>query len=160
MIAAVDEKGGIGKNNRLPWHLPSDLKRFKQLTMGHHLLMGRKTYESIGRSLPGRIMLVVSHRHDFAIEGVVVQTSLESAIQYAEAMGENELFIIGGGQIFAEGIKLADRIYLTRVHTDSGADVFFPSINGDGWQVITTQAGEQASGDEYASDFTVLEREH
>jgi dihydrofolate reductase len=160
LIAAVDDKGGIGKNNRLPWHLPSDLKRFKQLTMGHHILMGRKTYESISKALPGRIMLVVSHSQYKLTKDVVYQNSVTAAIAYAEANGENELFIIGGSEIFEQVIDIADRIYLTLVHTDSSADVFFPRITNAEWQAITTLNAARHNGDELVTEFKILQRKY
>ncbi|NJD60450.1 MAG: hypothetical protein C3F13_15830 [Anaerolineales bacterium] len=160
LIAAVDEKGGIGKNHRLPWHLPSDLKRFKQLTMGHHILMGRKTYESIGKTLPGRIMLVVSHRQFDSPVDVIYQNSIPAAIAYAEANGENELFIIGGSEIFAQTIEITDKIYLTLVLTVSKADVFFPRINAADWQTITTLTATRHEGDEFVTEFKILQRKH
>lgn len=160
LIAAVDTKGGIGKENRLPWHLSSDLKRFKQLTTGHYIAMGRKTYDSIGKTLPGRIMLVITHRRDIDINDVILFDSIGSAITYAKDHGENELFIIGGGEIFLDTIDLADRIYLTLVHADCNADVFFPAIRDDAWQVITSMVVDKQAGDDYKTDFKILERKH
>ena len=160
LIVAMDKKGGIGKNNKLPWHLPSDLKRFKKLTMGHHLVMGRKTYETIGRSLPGREMIVVTHQKDYSPEDCRVVSSLEVAIELAKNNHENELFIIGGGVIFNQAIDLADKIYLTTVHTDVNADVFFPRIDFRQWKIIIGEDIRQNETEEFESDFRILIREH
>jgi dihydrofolate reductase len=111
IIVAVDEKNGIGKSGGLPWRLPSDLKRFKKITMGHHLLMGRKTYETIGRPLPGRVMIIVTRKKDYHPEGCIIANSTDVGIDYANRNNESELFIIGGGEIFTETIQLAGKIY-------------------------------------------------
>ena len=129
----MDEKRGIGLKNRLPWHLSADLKRFKTLTMGHHILMGRKTYESIGRDLPGRTMIVVSHRRGYQPEGCLVVSSLQAGLDVAERREESEAFVVGGGQIFTQALDLVDRIYLTQVHTLARCDVFFPKIEPQQW---------------------------
>lgn len=133
ILVAMDERSGIGLQNRMPWHLSTDLKRFKTLTMGHHLLLGRKTYEAIRRNLPGRTMVVVTHKRDYQPEGCFVVNSLQAGLDLAELRGESELFVIGGGQIFAQTIDLVDRIYLTLVHTQASCDVFFPKIDDQDW---------------------------
>jgi dihydrofolate reductase len=156
----MDERGGIGKGDRLPWHLPSDLKRFKQLTMGHHIVMGRKTYETIGRLLPGRVMIVVTHQNDYIAGGCVVINSLSAAIDLAEADHERELFIIGGGEIFRQAIDLADKIYLTTVHTVVDADVFFPKFELGEWEILKSDKITQNESDEYSSDFKILHKMH
>ena len=104
IIVAMDERGGIGLNNRVPWHIPADLRRFKALTMGHHLIVGRKTYESIGRVLPGRTMIIVSRSKDYRAEGCWVVSSLQGALRLAEEGGETEVFIGGGGMIYAQAL--------------------------------------------------------
>jgi dihydrofolate reductase len=129
----MDENMGIGVHNQLPWHLSDDLKRFKALTMGHHIIMGRKTYESIGRQLPGRTMIVVSRNPEYPAEGVLMANSLTGALEQAETRGENEVFIIGGAEIFAQSMAIADHIYLTQVHAIVDADVFFPQFDRDAW---------------------------
>lgn len=133
LIVAMDENRAIGIQNRLPWHLPDDLKRFKTLTMGHHLIMGRKTYESIGQPLPGRIMIIITRQHDYQPDDCLVANSLREAIDLAAARQETEAFIVGGGQIFAQSIDIADRIYLTLVHTRVTAEVYFPEIDRNNW---------------------------
>jgi dihydrofolate reductase len=156
----MDEKGGIGKNNQLPWHLPSDLKRFKNLTMGHHLVMGRKTYETIGKPLNGRVMIVVTHQKGYSPEDCLVVNSLEAAIKLSESNHEKELFIIGGGVIFTQAIDLVDKIYLTTIHTDVDADVCFPKIDLDQWELIAEEDIMKNETDEFESDFKIFIRKY
>jgi len=133
MIVAMDERRGIGLKNRLPWRLPADLKRFKELTMGHHLIMGRKTYESIGRGLPGRTMVVITRNPSFIGDGVLLAHSVEQAIEIAKNRGDIEAFIIGGGEIFTQALPVTDRIYLTQVHAVVEADTYFPELPLNQW---------------------------
>jgi len=130
-IVAVSENGVIGRDNDLPWHLPADLNRFKSLTMGHPIVMGRKTYDSIGRPLPGRRSVVLTRSGEYAPEGVTVVGSLEEALDACE--GESEVFVIGGASLFSEALPRADRLYLTRVHADVEGDTFFPPVDFDRW---------------------------
>jgi dihydrofolate reductase len=160
LIVAMDEKGGIGKNNQLPWHLPSDLMRFKNLTIGHHLVMGRKTYETIGKPLLNRVMIVVTHQKNYSPKGCILVNSLLAAIKLAKGKLEDELFIIGGGVIFKQAIGLADKIYLTTVHTDIDADVFFPAIDHHQWGIISREDSKKSETDEFVSDFKILSRKH
>jgi len=154
----MDERRGIGLHNRLPWHLSSDLKRFKALTMGHHILMGRKTFESINRSLPGRTMIVVTRQADYRPEGGLVVSSLREGLNLAEIQGESEVFIIGGGQIFTQAIKIAERIYLTLVHTVAGCDVFFPEYDEASWQVTDKTSQNASAQDDFSFTFMTLVR--
>jgi dihydrofolate reductase len=154
----MDENSGIGKDSRIPWHLPSDLKRFKSLTMGHLLVMGRKTYEAIGKPLPGRVMVIITRRKKYDLDTCLVVNSLEAAINLALNNHEDELFIIGGGEIFSQAIGLADKIYLTSVHTRMDADVFFPKIDGSIWRLIKSDATTPDEKDEYESDFKIFIR--
>lgn len=158
LIVAMDENGGIGKDNQLPWHLPSDLKRFKRLTMGHYLIMGRKTYETIGKSLPGREMIIVTRQSDYTCSDCKVVNSLDAGIQLAKDNHEKEAFIIGGGEIFGQAINMADKIYLTTVHAQVEADVYFPHLNLDKWEIFEQEEIIQEEGDDYQSDFTMLIR--
>ena len=134
LIVAMDEQRGIGVDGHLPWYLSTDLKRFKSLTMGHHMIMGRKTYQSIGRPLPGRTTIVVTRNPGFQPEGCMVARSLETAIEFARFDNEDEVFIIGGGDLFDQAINMADRIYLTQVHASLKTDVYFPEITPEEWQ--------------------------
>lgn len=158
LIVAMDESGGIGFQGKLPWRLSTDLKRFKRLTMGHHIVMGRKTYESIGRVLPGRLMLIVTRNPSFRAEGSLVVHSLEEALQAAENGKETEIFIIGGGEVFSEAINLADRIYLTRVHAELPADTYFPLFEPSLWHVTELQELDSDPDNEFAHTFMVLDR--
>lgn len=154
----MDEKGWIGHGNRLPWHLSSDLKRFKSLTMGHHLIMGRKTFESIGKILPGRTMVIVTHDARYHSKECIVANSIEEALRIAMEAHEIEVFIIGGGEVFIQTINIANKIYLTNVHVDAKADVFFPKIDSSLWKLVWNEAPSWDEKDEYESDFKVLMR--
>lgn len=158
LIVAVDEEWGIGKENRLPWRLSADLKTFKNLTLGHHLIMGRKTYETIGRPLPGRVSLVVSRNLQYPAPGCLVVGSLEQALQLARQANETEAFVIGGGELYRQAIDLTDRIYLTRVHTRCAADVFFPKIELQDWVEKESAFHAADEKNQYAFTFAVLER--
>ncbi|MEX1247354.1 MAG: dihydrofolate reductase [Anaerolineales bacterium] len=157
ILAAVDERGGIGRHNRLPWHLSDDLKHFRRLTMGHHVLMGRKTYEGAAGKMPGRKLIVLSRNLGFQTADARVAGSLEDGIALASAAGESELFVIGGAQAFAQALPLAQRLYLTRVHADSGADVFFPAFDMDEWQIKDQK--EFSSGPKNDYPFTIMRLE-
>jgi len=154
----MDINNGIGKNNVIPWHLSSDLKRFKKLTMGHHIIMGRKTYESIARQLPGRKMLILSTRPAYEVIDGLVFNSILDAVEYSEKQGESELFIIGGGEVFKQSIKLADRIYLTIVEASVDADTFFPDYDEEEWQLIAYEDFNSTNGDQYPYKYKILER--
>jgi dihydrofolate reductase len=158
MIAALDEMGAIGWMGSLPWHLPDDLKRFRALTLGHHVIMGRKTYESIGKPLPGRSMLVVTHQVDFAAPGCSVVPSLQAGLSLAEQAGETELFVMGGGELYALALPLTQRLYLTRVKTRVQADVFFPRVNLEEWQILETQSHPADDRHAFAFCFETLQR--
>lgn len=139
IIAALDEEGGIGFENQIPWHLPGDLGRFKKLTMGHHLILGRNTYQSIGKPLPGRRMIVLSRNPDYRLAGSLVAGSLQDALHIARDAGESEAFVIGGAETYQEALPLADHLYLTVVHTSVEADTFFPEFEEKDWSLICTQ---------------------
>jgi dihydrofolate reductase len=163
LIAAMDEKGGIGLKDRLPWRLSADLKRFKSLTMGHHLIMGRKTYESIGSILPGRTTIIVTRNPDYTAPGCpgvhcLIAQSLPLALALASDRGDEEVFIIGGGQIFKQSLHLADRIYLTQVHTQVDADTFFPSFDQNQWDEIESSYHPADENNQYPATFKVLSR--
>jgi dihydrofolate reductase len=137
MIAAVAENNALGKNNELVWHLPNDFKRFKSLTTGHHIIMGRKTFESFPKPLPNRTHVVITRQKEYHPEGCIVVDSIEKAIAICP---KNEtLFIIGGGEIYNLGLPYADKLEITRVHHSFEADAFFPEINPDNWQEIHTE---------------------
>jgi dihydrofolate reductase len=158
LLVAMDERRGIGIENRLPWRLSADLRQFKALTMGHHLIMGRKTFESIGRPLPGRTSIVVTRNPAFLPKGCLLANSLESALDLARARGEDEAFVIGGGQIFARALPFADRIYLTQVHATGKADVFFPEFSLEDWVELNSYEHPADEKNEHAFTFRLLER--
>jgi dihydrofolate reductase len=158
IIVAIDRSGGIGKGNQIPWKLSDDLKHFKRLTMGHHLIMGRKTYESIGKSLPGRTTIVLTRNPDFQIEDGYTVHSLEEAIELAESCGENEAFIVGGGEIYQSAIDLADRIYLTQVDAQIDCDVFFPTLNENNWTETYLLFQDKSEANEYPFTISLFKR--
>ena len=144
IIAAVARNGVIGLNNTLPWHLPEDLKRFRALTTGHHILMGRKTYESLGRLLPGRTTVIVSRRPDYRVTGAIVVNSLRQAISACGA--DEEVFVIGGAQLYREALPLANKLYLTRIEQDFNGDTHFPPLDLKRWREVSSEAGLSAHG--------------
>ena len=160
IIAAVAENGVIGRNGKLPWHLSADLRRFKQLTMGHAIIMGRRTWESIGRPLPGRKMIVVSRQPDYRadIAGVEVTASLDDALQRAGAYGEDEAFVIGGAELYREALSHAERLYFTRVRADVAGDTYFPQVNWNQWRLIELQEHAADDKNDYSYDFNIYQR--
>lgn len=133
LIVAVAKNNVIGDGKQLLWHLPGDLPRFKLITTNHHILMGRKTYESIGRVLPNRTNIIISKNKDLKINGAFVFKNPEEAVEFAKEHGEEELMVIGGGTIYKYFLPLADKIYLTKVNRDYKGDVVFPEINMNDW---------------------------
>lgn len=158
LIVAMSENRAIGRDNRLPWHLAADLAQFKRLTMGHHLVMGRKTYESIGRPLPGREMIVVTRQEGYAAPGCAGAPSLEAALALARARGEGEAFVIGGAELFAAALPLAGRMYLTLVHAQVEADAFFPAFDEAGWVELSSWPHPADARNEFPFTFVVRER--
>ena len=148
LIAAVAENGIIGVNNTLPWHLPEDLKRFRALTTGHHIIMGRKTYESINRLLPGRITVIVTRNPDYRVEGALIADSLEQAI--AQCDQDDEAFLIGGAELYEEGMKLADKLYLTEIHATFAGDAYFPIIDFSAWSEVARESHVSENGIGYS----------
>ena len=150
IIVAMAENGVIGRDMDLPWHISADLKRFKALTMGHHIVMGRKTFESIGRLLPGRTTVIVTRQPDYQVDGAVIVNSLEAA--QAAATDDSELFIIGGGQIYEIALPLADRLHVTRVHTEVDGDTSFPAVDWDQWELVSAE--RHGADEKNDHDFT------
>jgi dihydrofolate reductase len=134
IIVALSENNVIGRDNGLPWRLSADLKRLKALTMGHHIIMGRRTWESLGRPLRGRENVVITRDKNFVAEGATVVHSLEEALNISSA--DSEVFIFGGGKVFQEALPKVNKIYLTKVHTTIEGDTFFPEINKDEWTEV------------------------
>jgi dihydrofolate reductase len=161
MIAAVARNGVIGKANDLPWHLPDDMKYFMLTTKGHHVIMGRKNYESLPekfRPLPNRTSIVVTRQTDYKAPGCIIVNHLDDALKLAEKNGEAELFIIGGAEIYVLGMPLADRLYLTEIDTEIEGDTFFPSYKKMEWQEITRQHHATDDRHNFAFDFVVYKR--
>ena len=150
MIAAAAENNALGKNNELVWHLPNDFKRFKNLTSGHHIIMGRKTFESFPRPLPNRTHVIITRSKDYAPEGCIIVNSMEEAI--AACPQEEDVFIIGGGEIYQLGMPFADKIELTLVHHSFEADTFFPNIDEEKWTL--QQSEKQLKDDNHQFDYT------
>ena len=158
IIAALDEQGGIGFENDMPWHIPGDLVRFKELTMGHHIILGRKTSQSIGKPLPGRKMIVLSRNPEFQMAESQVASSLQEALQMARDAGESESFVIGGAEIYRIALPLAEKMYLTHVHTSSQADVYFPDYDLGNWLKICEQTFPESETNPIGYTFTYLIR--
>ncbi len=157
-IVAVAKNNVIGKDNDIPWYLPADLKYFKKITTGHHIVMGRKCYESIGRPLPKRTNVVVTRNPFFIATGCLVTHNVAEAVQLAEANGEEEVFIIGGGQIYEIALPHVDRIYLTEVDLEVEGDIFFPEIDKNNWTLVKETKHQADEKNEYDYTFKILER--
>ncbi len=157
IIAGIGINNELGNNNGLLWQLPNDLKHFKDTTTGHPIIMGRRTFDSIGRPLPNRTNIVITRDAGFNADGIVVAHSFEEAIApYKQT--DQEIFIIGGGQLYAETLPYADKLYITKVNGSFDADVFFPAINPDEWKVVSTEAHGADERHAYAYTFVVLEK--
>lgn len=156
IVVAISENNAIGSKGDLLWRLPADMKRFKEITYGHHVLMGRKTYESIPekfRPLPGRVNIVITRSKSYSAEGCKVVSSVEEGISFARDSGENELMVIGGGEVYKQCFEKADKIYLTRVHNSfADADTFFPSITNNEWR--SEKIFFHKADDKHAYDIT------
>ncbi len=158
LIAALSEQTrAIGKDNKLLWHLEGDLRRFKELTMGHPIIMGSTTYESIGKPLPGRTNIVLTQDKDYAPEGVTVCYSVEEALGTARAQNEEEVFVIGGGMVYTQTIQHADKLYLTLVDDAADGDTFFPDYQSLGFEEV---ASEQHNEHSPPFRYALLERAH
>jgi dihydrofolate reductase len=159
VILAVADNGVLGKNNALPWHLPEDLQYFKRVTLGKPIVMGRKTFESIGRPLPGRTNIVVSRTPGYCALGVEVIPSLPEAIELAASIagadGQQELMVIGGAAIYAVAIPLAQRLYITEIHSSPEGDVYLPEVDWNEWQEMSR---EYHSAEALSYSFVIYER--
>ena len=162
IIVAQAQNRVIGINNNLPWHLPEDLRYFKQVTMGKPIIMGRKTFDSIGRPLPGRTNIVITRDGSYQPEGVKVVNSLEAARELAESIctidGCDEAMVIGGAQIYEQALSLADRLYLTQVHADVNGDAWFPEFHPGDWMEMGRDDFAASGHNPYDYSFIVLQR--
>lgn len=156
MIAAAAENNALGKENDLVWHLPDDFKRFKKLTSGHHIIMGRKTFESFPQPLPNRTHIIITRNKDYKAKGAVVVHSLERAIEIAN--GDSQPFIIGGGEIYKQALPYSDKIELTRVHSEFEADTFFPEIDENNWKLVKEEFHPADEKHEHAFTYLTYER--
>lgn len=158
LIVAAAENNAIGKDNQLLWHLPNDLKFFKNTTWGMPVVMGRKTFEAVNKPLPGRINIVITRQADWKADNVITATDLQDALQKAKATNCNEIFVIGGGEIYKQSMEIADKIYITRVHTALDGDTFFPAIDEAIWKQTTLQEFAADDKHKYAYSFQIWER--
>ena len=156
LIAALARNQVIGDGNRMPWRLPEYLKRFKALTYGHPVIMGRKTWESLGRPLPGRTNIVVSRSADFSAAGATLAASLEEALATAAATGSDEIFIIGGAEIYRQALPVVQRLQLTEIDRDYSGDAFFPALDREAWRETAREAHHAEALFDYA--FVTYER--
>ncbi len=152
----MSENRVIGRDGQLPWHLSADLRRFKRLTMGHHIIMGRKTFESIGRLLPGRITIVVTRQVGYDAGEALVAHGIDEAIRLAD--GDDEAFIIGGEEVYRQALRMVDRIHLTQVHAEIHGDAVFPNLQFDDWQLVEQSRHPADEQNEYEHTFLVYDR--
>ncbi len=157
IVVAMAKNNAIGKDNQLLWHLPSDLKHFKELTSGHPIIMGRKTFESIGKPLPNRTNIVISRKKDWFQEGILIVGSIKEAVKFARKIDE-EIFIIGGGNIYEQTMEISDKIELTLVDAQPEADVFFPKISLSEWRKTNELCFEKDEKNQYDFCFQTFEK--
>lgn len=157
IIVAMSENRVIGRDGDLPWHISTDLKRFKQITTGHTVIMGRKTYESVGKPLPNRTNIVITRQLNYNPAGVSIAASLDNAMKSAEE-SEDEIFIIGGGEIYKQAVEKSHRLYLTIIQAEIEGDTFFPEINEEEWKVVEEERHPADKKNDYPFTFKTLER--
>jgi dihydrofolate reductase len=150
MIAAVAENNALGKNNEMVWHLPNDFKRFKSVTTGHHIIMGRKTFDSFIKPLPNRTHIIITRQKDYKAEGCLIVDSMEKALEICPA--NEDVFIIGGGEIYSLGLPYADKLDITTVHHTFEADAYFPEINAKDWKLVESNFNKKDENHIY--DYT------
>ncbi|MCS5631342.1 MAG: dihydrofolate reductase [Pirellulaceae bacterium] len=156
LIVAISQNGIIGREMDLPWHISADLKRFKALTMGHHIVMGRKTYESIGRLLPGRTTVIITRQSDYQIPGAIVVNSIDEAI--AVAADNQETFIVGGSQIYNLALPLVDTLYITRVHADVEGDTRLDAVDWSAWECESSERHSAGEKNDHEYSFEIYRR--
>ena len=156
IIAALAENNVIGKDNDLIWHLPADLKHFKNLTTGHHVIMGRKTYESIGRILPNRTFIIVTRNENYVVDGAIVVHSLRDAINSVKE--DEEVFIIGGAEIYQQSLDVADKMYLTKVRQQFEGDAYFPNFDSEIWKLVSSVPHNSDEKNKYTYTFEEYEK--
>jgi dihydrofolate reductase len=157
-IVAMASNRAIGRDNKLPWHLPADLKHFKEITTGNPILMGRKTYESIGRPLPNRTNIIMTRDGSYSAKGCFVVTSIEAALQLAAEENKSEIFVIGGAEIYKQLLPRIQRIYLTVIHDDIEGDTFFPALDSAEWREVAREDFMANADNGFDYSFLILER--
>lgn len=157
IIVAMAKNHTIGINNTLPWRCPEDLKHFKTLTMGHHMIMGRKTFDSIGKALPGRTTVVVTRNNDLEVEGCVIAHSLPEAI--AACTGDTEIFVVGGAELYRQAITLVDTLYITEIQQDVDGDAHFPEFDKNDWREVSREVRSQEAPQPLNYHFVTYSRE-
>ena len=155
-VVAMDLNRVIGKDNQLPWHLPADLKFFKRVTMGHPIAMGRKTHESIGRILPGRQNIIITRQTNYHVEGCTVFYSVKDFVDFY--MQQEEVFVIGGAEIFTETFPFADRLYITLINAEFEGDTHFPEFNENEWELTSCEKGAKDEKNPYDYEFCLYKR--
>lgn len=156
IVVAISENNAIGKDNQLLWHLPADLKHFKNITSGHTIIMGRKTYDSIGKPLPNRRNIMITRQTGLQLDGIEVVNSLDEAL--ALCKDENKVFVIGGAEIYKQALPLAHKVELTRVHQEFDADAFFPELDNETWKEVWKEDHLPDEKNKFAYTFSTLER--
>jgi dihydrofolate reductase len=157
-IVAISKNNVIGINNEIPWHLPADLQYFKRITSNHHILMGKKCFNSIGRPLPNRTNIVITRSKEFHLDGIIVKHSIQDGIDFAKNRDESEVFIIGGGEIYKQTMHLSSKLYLTEVDIECDGDIYFPTINFDEWVLISTENHTKDDKNKFNYSFKVYQR--
>ncbi|MCM3162995.1 dihydrofolate reductase [Metabacillus litoralis] len=157
LLVAMDTNRLIGKDNQLPWHLPQDLAYFKKTTLNHKIVMGRKTFESIGRPLPGRVNIIVTRDQNYSQEGCLVLHSIEDIKELSEQT-EEEIFVIGGAEIFQQILPYSDRLYITHIHHEFEGDTYFPKTNEEEWEMVKSEKGIRDEKNPFDYEFVVYEK--
>lgn len=158
IVVAVADNHVIGKDNQLIWHLPADLRHFKQKTMGHPMIMGRKTFESIGKPLPGRTTIIVTRQENFQAEGCLVAHSVQEAIDLGRELDKEQVSIVGGAEIYKQAMPFVDTLYLTRVHHTFDGDTYFPELQEKEWEQVSMERHEPDEKNRYSYSFIELRR--
>ncbi len=158
LIVAASENNAIGKDNKLLWHLPEDLKFFKNMTWGMPVVMGRKTFEAMGKPLAGRTNIVITSNKDWKAEGATVVQNIDDALKAAGATGAKEAFITGGGEIYKQSMEMADKIYMTRIHANIEGDTFFPEIDPSNWELIFNKELKADEKNKYDMNFETFQK--
>lgn len=158
VIAAVAENNAIGRNNDLLWHLPNDFKRFRNLTTGHHIIMGRKTFESLPKLLPNRTHIIITRQKKYAFKSCIVVSNLKEAL--TKIPHNEDVYVIGGGEIYAQSLQIADKIEITKVHHNFEADTFFPEISPEEWELIFEENHPADERHSYAYTFQTFIKKH